>query len=312
VDVGAGYGRRLQGQGPFEAVDKLTGPCPERTRACCSALGVNPGICHLRGSGTFPRRRAKRPGTCSDYRQRLPWSFCHPGCVSVRREVAILELLGMFDLRRATPLLLRPAKEGSHAAVQKDVKNRGNELNKLFRISKTCKKRTQNELKTERKTVLRTCEIRYNAAKSPISGSRAASVGFEACQAKCLGPQVWADHSLSTWSPRLRDGAVARIKDVKIVETNSTSYLESIKVAKNELKTNCKPGAKPRRKRATLPSIMSKNPVPGMRRRSGAGMFFPGSGRYGKTAHAKTLKWKEAQSGHFFFFSTFCVPCGLA
>jgi hypothetical protein len=35
-------------------------------------------------------------------------------------------------------------------------------------------------------------------------------------------------------------------KDVKIVGTNSISSLESIKVQKNELQTNCKKGEKPR------------------------------------------------------------------
>jgi len=40
----------------------------------------------------------------------------------------------------------RPQGTESGVKMQKDVKNRGNELNKSFRINKSLKKRTQNGL----------------------------------------------------------------------------------------------------------------------------------------------------------------------
>ncbi len=52
-----------------------------------------------------------------------------------------------------------PPRSGSDgpavAPPTKDAKNRGNELNKSFRMNKTSKKRTQNELQLRPKTTLR-------------------------------------------------------------------------------------------------------------------------------------------------------------
>ena len=50
--------------------------------------------------------------------------------------------------------------------LQKDVKNRGNELNKSFRINKSPKKRTQNELETNWKNVLKMRKKGQNEPKN--------------------------------------------------------------------------------------------------------------------------------------------------
>ena len=93
----------------------------------------------------------------------------------------------------------------------KKLLNCGNELDKSFTVNKRRKKRTQNELNLTQNE-LKMCRVRPRSGESHNS---------------CLG--------LGLVSGMFFAGLE---KDNKIVGTNSGSLLESIKVWKNELKTN--------------------------------------------------------------------------
>ena len=132
-------------------------------------------------------------------------------------------------------------------------KNRGNELNNFFRISESSKKRTENELKTNSKMrrkqcnqdakcrVAHTCRRSLAGCMRPVGAHRRMGAYIARNGVATYAPPNF--HQISRAEGPWGQTSSARClrqpqKMLKIVGTNSTTPLESVKVSKNELKTN--------------------------------------------------------------------------
>ena len=108
-------------------------------------------------------------------------------------------------------------------------KNRGNELNKPFGINKSSKKRTQNELKTKRKTVRNRSNARESEPCSTNREPNALANGGEMFfddrsgnvfeNKGTLSKNVWRPRSADLWVSRGKDSA--RGADLKVGATGT-------------------------------------------------------------------------------------------